>query len=194
MVMAHPDDEVIFGWPILQDPLLEKRVLFCSTDENNPDRRWCSHRVGVARSFLSSMGIEMESMPYSSKFYRLDARSGKLGRFCKQLIGSINEHDFDVVFSHNPVGEYGHLDHVLTHVIVRSMGLPVWTTDIVVQSDWLSFPSLSQARHWCSGCETVGERENDLECYEAARRVYDKSGVWTWNMEPVQRCRILRIA
>ena len=28
MVFAHPDDEIIFGWPIFQDPTIEKEFFF----------------------------------------------------------------------------------------------------------------------------------------------------------------------
>ena len=29
MVMAHPDDEIIFGWPIFQDDDYEKEIIMC---------------------------------------------------------------------------------------------------------------------------------------------------------------------
>ena len=35
MVLAHPDDEIIFGWPIFQDDDYEKEIIMCSSDFNN---------------------------------------------------------------------------------------------------------------------------------------------------------------
>ena len=36
MVFAHPDDEIIFGWPIFQDPTIEKELVMVTSDFNNP--------------------------------------------------------------------------------------------------------------------------------------------------------------
>ena len=44
MVLAHPDDEIIFGWPIFQDDDYEKEIIMCSTDFNNPVRQEYAHR------------------------------------------------------------------------------------------------------------------------------------------------------
>ena len=38
MVFAHPDDEIIFGWPIFQDPTIEKELIMVTSDFNiQPD-------------------------------------------------------------------------------------------------------------------------------------------------------------
>ena len=39
MVFAHPDDEIIFGWPIFQDPTIEKELIMVKSDFNNPARQ-----------------------------------------------------------------------------------------------------------------------------------------------------------
>ena len=44
MVMAHPDDEILFGWPVFFDPKYKKKLLICSSDYNNPERAWCKYR------------------------------------------------------------------------------------------------------------------------------------------------------
>ena len=32
MVFAHPDDEIIFGWPIFQDSTIEKELIMVTSD------------------------------------------------------------------------------------------------------------------------------------------------------------------
>ena len=44
MVFAHPDDEIIFGWPIFQDPTIEKELVMVTSDFNNPARQQYAHR------------------------------------------------------------------------------------------------------------------------------------------------------
>jgi hypothetical protein len=45
LVMAHQDDEIIFGWPVFQGN--PAGLLICSSDLHNPDRQWCRHRKQV---------------------------------------------------------------------------------------------------------------------------------------------------
>ncbi len=45
MLYAHPDDELVWGWPILQNPAFEKEILICVSDAHNPQRRRFAHRV-----------------------------------------------------------------------------------------------------------------------------------------------------
>ena len=42
MVFAHCDDELVCGWPVLQNPAIRKRLLITSSDRNNAARKWCS--------------------------------------------------------------------------------------------------------------------------------------------------------
>jgi len=37
ILIAHPDDEIIFCWPIFQDNTIEKTILTISSDIYNPN-------------------------------------------------------------------------------------------------------------------------------------------------------------
>ena len=190
MIMAHPDDEVIFGWPVLQNDSFRKTVLFCSTDLNNPSRAWCAHRSECAKRFLNSLSVDVVCLDYPSEFYKMDVRKGGLARFCDDVLASIDNLDFDVIFTHNPIGEYGHLDHILVHSVVSGLGVRTWTTDIVVQSDWIQMRNLSSVRRRFPG-QPIEDCVCDEDFYGRCKAEYKSKGAWTWNKDMVSRCKLL---
>lgn len=135
MVLAHPDDEVIFGWPVFFGPY-ERKLVICSSDENNPKRQWCAHRKNALKEVCEHENVEFECLPHDSGFYSITGRKGKLAAFCDDVASRL-EGDHDVVFTHNPVGEYGHADHkLLFDIVISRSNKPVWYTDICVKTGW----------------------------------------------------------
>lgn len=220
MVMAHPDDELIFGWPILQDASISKTLLICSSDLENPKRKWCSHRRFALEKLCEGLGIHVECLDYDSEFYRLesravarkstmstllsrlrraprplkaDARGEKLSSMIEDVLARIWRFEFDLVYTHNAWGEYGHLDHHLVHSIVASVGVPTIVSDIFVESNW--FPNKrippTLKRLYCR--KIVQTCENNLEFYERCRKVYVDAGVWTWSEPPVTSCDLYEV-
>jgi len=54
--MAHPDDEIIFGWPVLKEA---QKIIICSSDLNNPERAWCKDRKKALKDVCELLGKEM---------------------------------------------------------------------------------------------------------------------------------------
>ena len=61
IIMAHPDDEVIFGWMVLKE--IDK-ILICSSDFNNPDRAWCKNRKLALQEVCKELKVECECLDY----------------------------------------------------------------------------------------------------------------------------------
>ncbi len=175
MLIAHPDDEVIFGWPVLQRA---KRIVCCSSDLNNLERQWCKDRKLALKEICDMLGIELVCFDYNSEFYRINARAGELlqlqAQVSIQCAGSI-------LFSHNSWGEYGHLDHILVNQIALASGNTLLTTDICMDAGWLHCTPVPQGNK-VEGCEI------DLDLYNRCKAIYDKYGCWTWSKEPITRC------
>ncbi len=180
LLIAHPDDEVIFMWPALKDV---KTIVCCSSDLNNPDRQWCRDRKRALMEIGAMVGAEVRCLDYDSEFYRVDARGGDLRKLSQEVLSLIFQSP-GPVFTHNLWGEYGHLDHILVHQIARESGKKLFYSDICVDAGWLPCtprPSSRDPERLCV---------NDIPFYERCRAAYDKYGCWTWSKPPIMNARI----
>ena len=96
MLFAHPDDEIIFGWPVLQDNTLQKELLICSSDLNNPKRQKYSHRKEALFRLAHNLNIKCTCLDYDSEFYRLETRRESFSKMCAHVLTEINRINPDV--------------------------------------------------------------------------------------------------
>jgi LmbE family N-acetylglucosaminyl deacetylase len=182
--MAHPDDEVIFGWPILKQV---SSILICSNDKNNLERAWCRYRYKALEDLGQKLGIPVKSLDYDSEFYKLNARDGSLQRFIEDVHSNIDVFA-DTIYTHNWWGEYGHLDHILIHYVMlqyqAKKGIRIITSNIHLQmKEWVSF----DLKPICPGYQ-MNRVTNSMDLYNELKAIYDKYGVWTWSTDPVMEC------
>jgi hypothetical protein len=195
IVMAHPDDELIFGWPILQNPNLKKYILICSSDENNVNRKWCSHRKKALIDLCHSLNIPFSCLVYDSLFYNLPGRTGKLYSFIKEVVTAINafnKFDIDYIYTHNSIGEYGMLDHIfINHIVTHYSTKTTIVSDMFVNTTpWtqLTVPPkrlLNKHKH-------IESAKLDLQFYEFCKTFYINYNVWTWNQPPIMSCNLYK--
>ena len=193
MVIAHADDEIIFGWPILQDTTVQKEILCCSSDKNNEERKWCSHRGEVLKNIYKNRGINCRCLDYNSEFYRMETRQGSLLRMQDDIIKNIHSFDFDYIFTHNPLGEYGHLDHKMIFDTILSSDIkkPILFTDISMKLNWPShygIPNRYSKLFYQS--EFMHDCILDSVLYSQIENEYRRSNVWTWSFDPVNKCNV----
>lgn len=194
LVFAHPDDEVIFGWPILQDSSLEKEVLMCSSDADNPDRAWCSHRKNALIDICAEKKISLSIIDNDSDFYMLETRQNSLANFLVDIVDEINSKDFDYILTHNPYGEYGHCDHkILFDTIKERIDKPILYSDIRVKTNWPFSENVSSRMKDLYFKDKVGDFDLDLDFYKFCEKKYKDIGVWTWDFEPVKKCSLYKL-
>lgn len=195
MVMAHPDDEIIFGWPILQDKNIEKEILICSSDVNNSERRWCAHRKQVFYKLCDNLNINCKCLDYNSEFYRLETRKESFKRMCEDIVVNISEFSYDYIFTHNPVGEYGMMDHILLHNIIMNMSHDpdILITDIFIDSNWSYYNLISKKYKKLYYTNKLLDCKLDMSFYNHCKSFYVEKKVWTWSKEPVRRCGLYTI-
>jgi hypothetical protein len=110
MIVAHPDDEIIFGGQELLWNTGKYKVV-CVTGANDEIR--CSEFKNV----MNQLGVtDYEIWDYSADLYTsfTDDILAKLDRV-------INEYDWGKIVTHNPIGEYGHPQHRDLHLKVKSI-------------------------------------------------------------------------
>lgn len=203
--MAHPDDECIFGWPIFQNPTLDKALLVLASDRNNPERAWCVRRMDALTEICEQFGIALTGLDMDSEFYRTPYRRAdflindiyrEVGEATRRIIADFRP---DLVFCHNPHGEYGMFDHRMVFDIVHHHvgARHVCITDICeAHPDWPSFaeiPARERALFY-DGRPHVSVTL-DPEFYVHCKSVYDRYGCWTWKdavppAYPLPSCRL----
>ena len=195
MILAHCDDEIVTGWPILQNPSIRKTILMVSSDRSNTDRAWCAHRKFVFMDICRRIGVATKDLDFNSDFYALEHRNGKLVELERTILRSIESiHDIDYVFTHNPFGEYGHLDHkYLFQTVSMLTSKPVVITDICMQSDWTSVNTMSDRYRLIYYSNPVGSAILNRKFYEKVKQSYLLSNTWTWSREPVESCGLFTI-
>jgi hypothetical protein len=179
LLIAHPDDEIIFLWWALKDA---KRIVCCSSDLNNPARAWCKDRKKAFYEVASLLGVQAHCLDYDSEFYRVDARKGDLWKLSREVLELLKP--AACVYTHNPWGEYGHLDHILVHQIARASGKKLIYSDMCVEAGWLP------CTPWSSLPLPVRFCTNDISFYERYKAIYEKYGCWTWSQPPIMSARI----
>lgn len=113
MIVAHPDDESLWGGNALIE---DDYFVVCLTNGNNNQRK---------NEFLSVMEMSGDIgliLSYPDKIH--NERSD--WSFCKEDILTdlktiIDYKDWDLIVTHNEDGEYGHLHHIMTHNMVAEV-------------------------------------------------------------------------
>jgi len=184
VVFAHPDDELIFGWPIMQDRTVPKELLICTSDINNESRKWCRDRKQSLHDMCQNLQISYTCLDHNSGFYQYDSQDGSLKAVVEDIAGAIRKHNFTSIFTHNPYGEYGNLDHVLLFNIVAStVSCPILYTDIKDVVNWPVFDSdLCRELYYQ---KKVGEFSLNQEWLKENSQFYHDRGNWTWG-KPVK--------
>tara|TARA_E500000331_G_scaffold357022_1_gene417240 strand:- start:5858 stop:6493 length:636 start_codon:yes stop_codon:yes gene_type:complete len=211
--MAHPDDEIIFGWPILQNPEIKKKILICSSDYNNPGRQWCKNR----KEALFEIGNYVDSeeticLDYNSEFYRMPTRpvnggpteedgktSGHWRLMCQHIVNTIENmsEDCDAIFTHNPYGEYGHIDHLmLFDLVYKNFEKPILITDIKQGSNWAKLPNEDKNKR----IKNLFYRDSFLEdckldkiLLSFCKAKYESKNAWTWSDPVIENCNVYKI-
>ncbi|MBI2134579.1 PIG-L family deacetylase [Candidatus Woesearchaeota archaeon] len=110
VIVAHPDDETIW----MGNTLLKNRNKWNTTiislcrkyDEDRAPKFAKVCRIYNAKSFMSDLEDEkLDEIPLEEVLKRLKAFSGK----------------YDIIFTHNKNGEYGHIRHKDVHKAVNQM-------------------------------------------------------------------------
>lgn len=209
VVLAHPDDEIIFGWPIMQDTTIKKSLLVCSSDLNNSHRRHVKMRKYVLEEVCKRLQItDFECFDYPSEFYKLETRKESLKKMLDKITDYIRQRtrEFEpitankaldkvrmhkpLVFTHNAFGEYGNLDHRLINYICTGTAKHIMYTDIAQESNWMPFQTVTGLSKRLFFSNPIMDCELNMDFYNEMKALYVEKKCWTWSLPPVQKCRM----
>lgn len=113
MIVAHPDDESIFGGNELSHG---DYVVICVTNGDNPVRRQefynvmkDTHNTGIILSFPDVTNGKRDDW------------DGVKKQIKEQVKQAVSKKDWDKIVTHNPEGEYGHQHHKMLNKIVTDV-------------------------------------------------------------------------
>ncbi len=183
-IFAHPDDEVIFGWPLFQKPLITKHLICVSGNEK---RLACLDKI----SNIGNFSWETLGLPDGNISNCSDELS-------KSLNKKINDFKPDLVFTHNPHGEYQHPDHVSIFSVLYNLDCTENLLITDMRASCLSkkhnIPSTSpdipkdELRYYL---KILCQIEIDIDFYHSCKEIYSLKQVWTWDREPIKKCRLV---
>jgi len=178
LLMAHPDDEIIFGWPVLP---YAKKVICCSNDRYNYEiTKWKDRHVAI-KEVCELLKLELVCLDYNSNFYQLPPQ--ELNEFKIKVSELIK--DEPVIFAHNKWGEYGHLDHILIHNLAKEVKKEIIVSDIMIGSDYTGFVETKKPL-----IEDYIECKNDMSIYKPCKLIYASYNGWTWSEAAIQKAKI----
>ena len=104
MVVAHPDDEIIFGGNVvLNNNFL---VIYCTNDFKRIEIiRELSKDYNFNAIILSHIDCPHKDMIFDNELIAF-------------LLDHIQHNKYNMIVTHNKHGEYGHIQHVLIHKII----------------------------------------------------------------------------
>lgn len=185
ILAAHPDDEILFLYPAIQERTADTSLLVCSSDENNQQRAWCRRRKEALSEICRMLGLHHECLSYDSEFSRLPHRpTNDLCDWWDTVVNCIRATKPDVIWTHNQWGEYGHFDHRLLHWLVRDLGIPLATTDIRIPLNWPLERDAAKP-------ESMRLVERDGELFARCRAIYEGYGCWTWDFVVPSVCGVI---
>lgn len=198
-IFCHPDDEVLQGWPIFQRDDVEKHLLILCDDV----ARKGIGRVKALLEVCEAGNINLVgALPHDNNFYSLPTRRAEytLGIAIENInlaiTTAIEDIQPDLVFTHNPVGEYGHGSHRLCWELVSQHPKvkDLIFTDMCERSNHRSHNNIPRTiieAYYQSGF-TISENEQILDegFYLRGLSTYQNHHAWTWSKPPITKCNL----
>lgn len=168
-IFSHPDDELIFGWPIFQQKQIEKHLLCVTGGEK---------RLNALSEIAKKLGFTWETLNIEDM--QIEKHKEELDKY---LTIAVKKFKPDIIFTHNPFGEYNHPDHkaIFETVFNNKLVKNIIITDLVFSiksSKWeqiLSIPNeFIKYYNYCL-CRCFDKKI----CSELSY-IYKENGCWTW--------------
>lgn len=194
LVVAHPDDEVLWFSSLLGEVDKVFIVFKDSPDERELGRRRTRAlaelpfevvclEVPEAGTFALADWEHPQTSPFGMVLNRT-ASGGNIAALYEMNFYSIRARLRDHlspgldVFTHNPWGEYGHEDHVQVFRVMDSLRIEIGYTLRV--SSYISKRSGPMARSYAPGAFEPVRREIDPCQSNRIADIYKKQRCWTW--------------
>ncbi|MBP9675015.1 MAG: hypothetical protein KBD63_07965 [Bacteriovoracaceae bacterium] len=169
MIVAHPDDEIIWFEPVWVDLII---VVFSARADSEFISKKRAEFIKMHPLGEKCLFMAMDEIPNQEN---LKAWERVLEKYIKEYIEKrlnllIPACAITDVFTHGPMGEYGHPHHILIHDVVKKIfkekNTVIWA------------PNLLYAK---KGKVLIIRRNMNL--YRELKKLYVHHNIWTWKDE-----------
>jgi len=168
LIVAHPDDEVIFFTPAFFD-----KIIFCFNHRTDKPEIGISRKLALKEHPDNIKNLAFDE-PEKNEDQVLDTFTIIREALRTTLWNEVKE--ADEIYTHNEAGEYGHEHHILVHDVVKYI--------CNIQKKELYCPHIPI---------TIGEQfdgfriENDMGHCKRIINLYKNFNCWTWynDFEPL---------
>jgi len=109
LIVAHPDDETLWGYHQLNESKGWK--ILCITNASN------TTRVNELKNISIHFGTALELWNYQDSAFHYNMHP----QLYKDIENEINKPNVKMVLTHNPLGEYGHIQHIKVSNVVLTV-------------------------------------------------------------------------
>ncbi len=196
LVVAHPDDEVIFASSILKFMDL---IIICFGEIPNEKKISSGRYSSIMELQKKGYNIEFLKIRQSRELffgpnwfnlsesinrdklglnlYDYVNNNRKIKKFLKPMLK-----DASVVFTHNPWGEYGHMEHIQVFNIIKNIRSE-YNYEIFI-TGYVSNLTEKYSKEFSSQIqEEKLIRKSDLNIFYKFKKVYLKNNCWTWHQK-----------
>lgn len=194
IIVAHPDDEILFFNSIVN---LAQKIIICFEGSINNDVSAGRKKLALHYPYKN---IEILSLTEANVYDGLSFSQRKISRegisvqedaveyiknfdkLITKLRGVLKKGE--VIFTHNPWGEYGHPEHIQVFTAVQSLiselELKVYVNGYVSDKTF----GLMTKRYKLLSSESY-LMYTDLELGQSIKKLYISNNCWTWNKDYV---------
>lgn len=118
MIVAHPDDCVIFAWPLMRRyPEFDWSVVYLTYQDQDP-------RAQEMKKFWDRYSVPTCFCGFIDDYRDMETQqiSFDVNQAREELQDRASE--FDLIVTHNRDGDYGHIHHQFVHDCLRSVPVP----------------------------------------------------------------------
>ncbi len=193
LIVAHPDDEVLFANSVLEDI---NRIIFCygpipgenelsncrlKALKNYPLNRIKIENLNVKQSKDSFLPINWLDTSTKGK-EKINGRGRKnyqqiSNEILQKLLSTLPHKS--IVITHNPWGEYGHVDHIQLFNVIRNLQ-SILDLKIFVTGYVSSISRFYAKTVFNSLIPKPYLKKTNTSIYELLKDHYQKYGCWTW--------------
>jgi len=200
MIFAHPDDEVVFGWPVTQCAAPGDVTLLTICHNAG---KYGSGPIDALREVCHHNKIILleQTKRIECNFYRTPPRYEMpdlphvIRHINAVICAAITQVKPDVIFTHNPMGEYGHGDHRMLFNVVAMHARPMLLTDICISNPChLSSPVIPPVYRKVFPEREGQEHRLNMHWYHEMESIYKRHHSWSWSgHKPVPSCKLYRV-
>ena len=191
IVVAHPDDEILWASSLL---INAENIIICYSSVPN-NKKLTIARKKIKDNYPISKVIFLDIAQASQSIIPTDWQSGETTKFGMKYGRSFNEYKnnyflliqklenllskVDLVYTHNPWGEYGHPEHIQVNYVVvelaKKIGFDVWVSGYVSKETFLMMEKNK-------GFLDLNPKilRTNIELYKKLKDLYDYFGCWTY--------------